>query len=349
MSRAAYLVSSSARAEGPAPEHSPGDDGALLDAYSRAVVQAAEAVGPAVVRVDVRRAASRRSASGFPSRGREAVGQGSGFIFTPDGFVLTNSHVVQGSRIVTVELASRRTAAAEVIGDDPDTDIAVLRIHAADVPWAVLGDSSVLRVGQLAVAIGNPLGFQSTVTTGVVSALGRSFRSTTGRLIDDVIQTDAALNPGNSGGPLVNSRGEVIGVNTAVILPAQGLCFAVGINTVKVVAGQLLQHGRVRRGYIGVAGQNISLEPGAARALGMPGGGVLVLFVEPNSPAARAAVIEGDVLVAIDGQAIGGIDDLHRLLSEDRIERDIALSLLRRGTQMELRVIPVETGAGPPR
>ena len=343
----AYLLSTAARPDSQEPRDRGQDsDAALLDAYSRAVVEAAEAVGPAVLRVDVRRVA-RRGRSDPPTRRGEVSGTGSGFIFTPDGFALTNSHVIQGSRIVTVELASRLSAAAEVIGDDPDTDVAVLRINGADLPYAALGDSSELRVGQLAIAIGNPLGFQSTVTTGVVSALGRSFRSTNGRLIDDVIQTDAALNPGNSGGPLVDSRGRVIGVNTAVILPAQGICFAVGISTVKVVAGQLLKHGRVRRGYVGVAGQNIALEAAAARALGMPGGGVLVLAVEPDSPAARAGVSEGDVLIGLDAHAVSGIDDLHRLLSEDRLERDVELRLLRRGELKTLSVIPLESRARP--
>ncbi|MGH7468197.1 MAG: S1C family serine protease [Longimicrobiales bacterium] len=339
MSSAAYLLSSQQHDPHATHQTAAPGDASLLDAYSRAVVHAAETVGPAVVRVDVRRATGQRSRAARV-RGREAAGQGSGFIFTPDGFVLTNSHVIHGSRIVTVEMAAGRSVAAQVIGEDPDTDVAVLRIHGSDLPYAPLGDSSVLRVGQLAVAIGNPLGFQSTVTAGVVSALGRSFRSTTGRLIDDVIQTDAALNPGNSGGPLVNSRGEVIGVNTAVILPAQGICFAVGINTVKVVAAQLMKHGRVRRGYLGIAGHNMALEAGAARALGMPGGGVLVLSIEPGSPAARAGLWEGDVLIELQGEPVTGIDDLHRLLSEDRIDRDVELTVLRQNERRVLVATP---------
>ena len=318
--------------------HRPSDD-ALLDAYSRAVVAAVERVGPAVVRVDVRRSMPVRTRRG--TREREFGGHGSGFIFTPDGFVLTNSHVVQDARVVRVEMPDGRTVAAEVIGDDPDTDVAVLRVHARDLAWATLGDSSALRVGQLAIAIGNPLGFQSTVTAGVVSALARSVRSTTGRLIDDVIQTDAALNPGNSGGPLVNSRGEVIGINTAVILPAQGICLAVGINTVKVVAAKLIRDGRVQRGYIGVAGQNIALDAAAARALGMPGGGVLVLTVEDGSPAARAGVREGDVIIGMDGQPITGIDDLHRILTDERIGRDLELALLRDRRRISINVQPL--------
>jgi S1-C subfamily serine protease len=317
------------------PHHS---DDELLDAYSRAVVAAAERVGPAVVRVDIRHAVAVRTRRGVSER--ELGGHGSGFVFTPDGFVLTNSHVVKDARVVRVEMPDGRSAAAEVIGDDPDTDIAVLRIHAADVAWAQLGDSSALRVGQLVIAIGNPLGFQSTVTAGVVSALGRSFRSTTGRLIDDVVQTDAALNPGSSGGPLVDSHGRVIGVNTAVILPAQGICLAVGISTVKVVAAKLIRDGRVQRGYIGIAGQNIALEPAAARALGMPGGGVLVLQVEPDSPALRAGVRAGDVVIALDGNAITGIDDLHRVLTDDRIGREVVLELLRERSRLVLAVRP---------
>jgi S1-C subfamily serine protease len=335
----AYLLSSNHQDQKIARDVAPPDDAGLLDAYSRAVVHAAEAVGPAVVRVEVRGPSAPRTRSAR-ARGREVAGQGSGFVFTPDGFVLTNSHVIHRSRMVTVELAAGRSVAAQVIGEDPDTDVAVLRIHGSDLPYAPLGDSSALRVGQLAVAIGNPLGFQSTVTAGVVSALGRSFRSITGRLIDDVIQTDAALNPGNSGGPLVNSRGEVIGVNTAVILPAQGICFAVGINTVKVVASQLMKHGRVRRGYLGIGGQNIALDAGAARALGMPGGGVLVLSVEPDSPAEHAGVTPGDVLIALQGEPVSGIDDLHRLLSEDRIDREVELTVLRQHERKRLFARP---------
>ena len=313
-------------------------DGELLDAYSKAVVAAAERVGPAVVRVDVRHAVAVRTRRGVSER--EMGGHGSGFIFTPDGFVLTNSHVVNDARLVRVEIPDGRSVAAEVIGEDPDTDVAVLRIPAGGLVWAELGDSSTLRVGQLAIAIGNPLGFQSTVTAGVVSALGRSFRSTTGRLIDDVVQTDAALNPGSSGGPLVNSHGQVIGVNTAVILPAQGICLAVGINTVKVVAAKLIRDGRVHRGYIGIAGQNIALEPAAARALGMPGGGVLVLQVESDSPAARGGVRAGDVVIGLDGNAITGIDDLHRVLTDDRIGREVLLELLRDRTKTVVTVKP---------
>lgn len=328
----------------PAQVHTQPADGELLDAYSRAVVNAADRVGPAVVRVDVERKVAVRTRRGTGER--DVAGHGSGFIFTPDGFVLTNSHVVKGAGVVRVEIPDGGGVAAELIGDDPDTDVAVLRINAGDLTWAELGDSSALRVGQLVIAIGNPLGFQSTVTAGVVSALGRSFRSTTGRLIDDVVQTDAALNPGSSGGPLVDSRGVVVGVNTAVILPAQGICLAVGINTVKVVAAKLMRDGRVHRGYLGISGQNIALEPSAARALGMPGGGVLVLDVEPGSPAGQARIRQGDVVIGLDGAPIAGIDDLHRVLTDDRIGREVALELLRERTRMTVAVRPASRAPG---
>ena len=313
-------------------------DDVVLDAYSRAVIHAVERVGPAVVRVLIQRVMPVRTSRG--SKNREVGGHGSGVIFTPDGFVLTNSHVVKDARSVRVEIPDGRTVSAEIIGDDPDTDVAVLRVEGSQLPWAQLGDSSTLRAGQLVIAIGNPLGFQSSVTAGVVSALGRSFRSTTGRLIDDVIQTDAALNPGSSGGPLVDSKATVIGINTAVIRPAQGICLAVGINTVKVVASKLMRDGRVHRGYIGVSGQNIALEPAAARALGMPGGGVLVLHVEPDSPASRAGIREGDVLIRLGDATLAGIDDLHRVLTEDRIGQEIEVEYLRERSHRRASIRP---------
>src|SRR5881398_1792636 len=297
----------------------------LLDAYSRAVTGAAERVGPAVVSVEVRHKVERR---GRPAR--EVPGKGSGFVFTPDGFVLTNSHVVQDATRIEVAFADGRPVAAALVGDDPDTDLAVIRVPPVSLTVAEFGDSAALRVGQLVIAIGNPLGFQSTVTAGVVSALGRSFRSVGGRLIDDVIQTDAALNPGNSGGPLVDARGRVVGVNTAVILPAQGICFAVGINTAKFVAAQLIRHGKIRRGRIGVAGQNVPLLRLAVRAHALEGkSGVLVTGIESNSPAERAGVKAGDIIVGFDGKPVTGIDDLHRLLATDRIGVQTTVSVLR--------------------
>ena len=313
-------------------------DGELLDAYSRAVTGAAEQVGPAVVSVEVRHKVERRG------RGREVPGSGSGFVFTPDGFVLTNSHVVHGATRVEAAFPDGRRVRAELVGDDPATDLAVLRVPPVSLTVAELGDSATLRVGQLVVAIGNPLGFQSTVTAGVVSALGRSFRSVGGRLIDDVIQTDAALNPGNSGGPLVDARGRVVGVNTAVILPAQGICFAVGINTAKFVTGQLIRHGKIRRGRIGVAGQNVPLLRLAQRALGIDAkSGVLVTGVEPDSPAARAGLASGDTIVEYEGSAVTGIDDLHRLLTADRIGVATSVVVLRGAERLQLPITSVES------
>ena len=311
----------------------------LLDAYSQAVTGAAEQAGPSVVSVDVRHRVERR---GRPSR--NVPGQGSGFVFTPDGFILTNSHVVHDATRIEAGFPDGRRLRAELVGDDPDTDLAVLRVEPGALAVVELGDSGTLRVGQLVVAIGNPLGFESTVTAGVVSALGRSFRSVTGRLIDDVIQTDAALNPGNSGGPLVDSHGRVVGVNTAVILPAQGICFAVGINTAKVVTGQLIRHGKIRRGRIGVAGQNVPLLRLAQRAHGLDGkSGVLVTGVEPGSPAARAGVKAEDIIVGFDGKPVTGIDDLHRLLTADRIGAETNLLVLRNAERLELPIASVES------
>jgi S1-C subfamily serine protease len=301
----------------------------LLDAYSRAVVAAAERVSPSVVKIEV---------------GREGASTGSGFAFTPDGFVLTNSHVVHGGGPVRVTTADGRRLTAEVVGDDPETDLAIVRVHAPGVPAVRLGDSQALRVGQLVVAIGNPYGFQCTVTAGVVSALGRSLRAASGRLIDDVIQTDAALNPGSSGGPLVTAAGEVIGVNTAVIRPGQGLCFAIGINTAAFVTTRLLRDGRVRRAYVGVAGQSVAVPRRLARAHGIPAEtGVLVTGVEPESPAARGGVREGDLIVAFGARPVGGVDDLHRLLTEAAVGRRTALTLLRAGARLTLDVVPEES------
>src|SRR6266542_2717616 len=276
----------------------------LMDAYSRSVISAAERVSPSVVYIGVRQQIqTRRRGSNGPSQ--EARAGGSGFIFTPDGFILTNSHVVHGATNIEVTVSDGRRSQADLVGDDPDTDLAVIRIDSPNLLPAQMGDSQKIRVGQLVIAIGNPYGFQYTVTAGVVSALGRSLRAQSGRLMDDVIQTDAALNPGNSGGPLVNSRGEVIGVNTAVIQGAQGLAFAVAINTAKFVAGRLIRDGRIRRGWIGVAGQNVSLHRRLARAYGLvEDTGVLVVSVEPNSPAQRAGLRERDIIVNIGGNAV---------------------------------------------
>ena len=323
----------------PAPASPASDE--PLDAYSAAVAGAVERVGRAVVSVEVRHPVRRR---GRPER--ELPGHGSGFVFTPDGFILTNSHVVHGATHVAVRLPDGRELPADLIGDDPDTDLAVVRVGGDPPTAAPLGDSASLRVGQLVIAIGNPLGFQSTVTAGVVSALGRSFRSVGGRLIDDVIQTDAALNPGNSGGPLVDSRGRVIGVNTAVILPAQGICFAVAINTAKFVAAQLIAHGRIRRGRIGVAGQHVPLLRLAVRAHGLEAkSGVLVTGVEAGSPAERAGLKQGDIIVGFAGQVVGGIDDLHRLLATDRIGTPAVVALLRGADKLELSIVPEESPA----
>jgi S1-C subfamily serine protease len=309
------------------------DDDALLDAYSHAVSNAVARCTPAVVNLEVRR------------EGRRA-GSGSGFVFTPDGFLLTNSHVVQGVTSVEVTLADGSKLDAEVVGDDPATDLAVARLSkrppAAVVP-VELGDARKLRVGQLAIAIGNPLGFQCTVTAGVVSALGRSLRSFSGRLIDSVIQTDAALNPGNSGGPLVDSRGRAIGVNTAVIQPAQGIAFAISIDTAKLIAGLLIKDGRVRRSFLGVAGQDVLLRPQVVESLHLPvKSGLLVLGVEPNSPAARADLREGDVLIGLDGRPLRGIDDLHRELTASRVGARATLELLRAGQRHHADVEFVE-------
>src|SRR5438445_1403600 len=300
------------------PATSPRTDEQLLDAYSQAVVSAAEQVSPAVVNIEVQ---SKRSStpSSDPRQAPEVRGNGSGFVLTPDGFILTNSHVVHGATQLIVTLADGRREPADLIGDDPDTDVAVVRIHAPHLVPARLGDSHTIRVGQLVVAIGNPYGFQCTVTAGVVSALGRSLRSQSGRLIDNVIQTDAALNPGNSGGPLVTSRGEVIGVNTAVILPAQGLCFATAINTAKFVAGLLLRDGKIRRGHIGVAGQNVVLHRRQVLLHNLAvASGVLVVSLEPNKPASRAGIRESDVIVACGNHPVASIDDLHKLLTEEQ-------------------------------
>jgi S1-C subfamily serine protease len=310
-----------------------------LDAYSQAVVGAVERVGPAVVHLEVTGPSSdpRR-------RANDAVGAGSGFFFTPDGFLLTNSHVVHGARQVRATLADGGTYMAYPVGDDPETDLAVLKVDHAVPAWAAIGDSARMRQGQLVVAIGNPLGFQATVTAGVVSALGRTMRSQSGRLIDGVIQTDAALNPGNSGGPLVDAAAQVIGVNTAIIAGAQGICFAIPANTARFVASRLIRDGRVRRSYIGVVGQTISLTRRHAQRFHLAvQGGVLVTDVTLNSPAERAGLRPRDIIVAIAGGVVGSVDDLQRLLTEELIGQDAELSILRAGVQHTLVIQPAES------
>ena len=314
------------------------DDSALLDAYSRTVVSAVARVGPAVVNIDVEQRMS------LPRGTRELSGNGSGFIITPDGFILTNSHVVHSANSITVNLPDGREYPAQLTGDDPDTDLAVIRIDAPQLAHVRLADSENLRVGQLVIAIGNPLGFQASVTAGVISALGRSMHAQSGRLIDNIIQTDAALNPGNSGGPLVNSAGEVVGVNTAMIRPAQGICFAIGSNTAKLVAGWLIRDGRIRHGYIGVAGQNVPIHRRVVRFYGLPlETGVLVVSVERNSPAERAGLLDGDLIVAFNDQPIGSVHHLHKILVGEQIGVSARLTVIRHTEKLELSILPVES------
>jgi S1-C subfamily serine protease len=317
-------------------------DPALLDAYSQAVTGVAETVGPAVVRLDVKRRMRARDAQGREIT-HEAGGSGSGFVFTPDGLIATNSHVVSGATEIGVMFNDGQMLQANLIGDDPDTDLAVVRVAGHRLPSVALGESRRLRVGQLAIAIGNPYGFQCSVTAGVVSALGRSLRSQNGRLMDDVIQTDAALNPGNSGGPLVSSNGEVIGVNTAIILPAQGICFATAIDTAKVTIAQLLKHGRVRRAQLGIAGQNIVLPRRMVRHYGLEReGAVQAASIERGGPASRAGFEQGDIIVGFAGQPVAGFDDLHRMLTEEKLGESVPVTVLRRGRQVTLRIEPEE-------
>src|SRR5438445_4216570 len=302
------------------------DDAVLIDAYSDAVVRTVDAASPAVVKIDAGR------------------GGGSGFVFTPDGLVLTNSHVVAEAPSVTVTLADGRALRGDLVGDDPHTDLAVVRVDGRSLPTLPLGDSRAVRVGQIAIAIGNPFGFQCTVTTGVVSALGRSVRARSGRLIEDVVQTDAALNPGNSGGPLMTTRGEVIGVNTATILPAQGLCFAIASNTARFVASRLIRDGRIRRSYIGVGGQNVPVPRRLVVAHRLhTASAVLVVSLEPRSPGEHAGVREGDLIVAFDEHSVGGVDDLHRLLTDERIGARAPLTVVRGVELRVLTIVPAES------
>jgi S1-C subfamily serine protease len=305
------------------------DDTELLDAYSRAVMHAVDTVGPAVVKIEAGR------------------GGGSGVIFTPDGFILTNSHVVHGTPTLKVMLPDGRSMRADLIGQDVDTDLAVVRVtdpEGGRFPWATLGDSRAIRPGQVAVAIGNPYGFHHSVTAGVISALGRSLRARSGRLMDDIIQTDASLNPGNSGGPLVTTRGEVIGINTAMILPAQGLCFAIASNTARFVAARLIRDGCIRRSFIGVAGQNVPIPRGLARAHQLAvSSGVLAVSVEPGSPAAAGGLLDGDIILAFAGEPVAAIDDLHRRLSEDQIGKPCVVTVLRGLERRQLKIVPSES------
>jgi S1-C subfamily serine protease len=313
------------------------DDSALFDEYSRTVVSAVARVAPAVVNIDIKQHVD------FQRGAREISGNGSGFIITPDGFILTNSHVVHEASSITVNLQDGREYPAQLTGDDPDTDLAVIRINAPQLAHVRLADSESLRVGQL-IAIGNPLGFQASVTAGVISAVGRSMHAQSGRLIDNIIQTDAALNPGNSGGPLVNSAGEVVGVNTAMIRPAQGICFAIASNTAKLVAGWLIRDGRIRRSYIGVAGQNVPIHPRVVRFYGLPlGTAVLVVSVEKNSPAEHSGLREGDLIVAFNGKPIGSVHDLHKVLVGEQIGVNGMLTVIRHAEKLELPILPAES------
>ena len=319
--------------QAPVPSAPAKDDIALLDDYSRTIVSAVDRVTPSVVNIESR-------ANG--SRG----GSGSGFIIAPDGFILSNSHVVHGAREIVVNLSDGRESRAQLVGDDPDTDLAVIRIDVAQLSHVRLADSETLRVGQIAIAIGNPLGFQASVTAGVISALGRSMHAQSGRLIDNIIQTDAALNPGNSGGPLANSAGEVIGVNTAVIRPAQGICFAIASNTAKFVAGWLIKEGRIRRGYIGVAGQTSPLHRRVARFYRLANeSGAMVVSVEKGSPAEQSRIRPDDVIVAFNDEPIASVHDLHKKLVGDRIGTPCKLTVLRGTEQLTIYVTPAEMPA----
>src|SRR5437764_192169 len=318
----------------------PQTDDDVMDAYSRAVITAAEKVSPSVVYIEVEQRVSNRRPN-IPSMPQERRGSGSGFIFTPDGFILTNSHVVHGAKKIEVTLADGHKHQADLIGDDPDTDLAVIRINAPNLVPAQLGEAQRIRVGQLVIAIGNPYGFQYSVTAGVVSALGRSLRAQSGRLMDAVIQTDAALNPGNSGGPLVNSRGEVIGVNTAMILPAQGICFATSIDTAKFVASRLIRDGKVSRSYIGLAGQNVPLPRRIVRFYHLAvESGIMIVSYEGDSPARKAGLLEGDIIIGFDDHPVAGIDDLHKLLTEERIGRTSTLTVIRRTERLTFEIVP---------
>ncbi|TMQ47127.1 MAG: trypsin-like serine protease [Candidatus Eisenbacteria bacterium] len=320
------------------------DDTIILDAYSQAVVDAVGRVSPSVVNIETRRAAPKGREPRDP---RGLGGSASGFLFTPDGFILTNSHVVHDAESIQVTREDGQVREARLIGDDPETDLAVVRIGPDSLNPATLGDSAAIRVGQVAIAIGNPYGFQTTVTAGVVSALGRSLRAQSGRLIDNVIQTDAALNPGNSGGPLVDSRGDVIGVNTAVIMPAQGICFAIAINNAKFVASRLIRDGKVTRSYIGVGGQTVPVARRVSRFHQLSvESGVLVVSLEQGGPAEKAGVRLGDRIVAFNGQPVGGIDALQLLLTEQQVGVPSKITVLRLTEKLDFEVTPVLSPSG---
>src|SRR5215468_307924 len=322
----------------PTLSHSVESDSFLLDEYSRTVVGAADRVAPSVVNIDIKQRVETRG------RAREVGGSGSGFIIAPDGFILTNSHVVHNASAITVNLSDGRDFQAQLVGDDPDTDLAVVRIDAPQLANVRLADSESLRVGQVVIAIGNPFGFETSVTAGVISALGRSMHAQSGRLIDNIIQTDAALNPGNSGGPLVNSAGEVVGVNTAMIRPAQGICFAIASNTAKFVAGWLIKDGKIRRSYIGVAGQNVPIHRRIVRFYGLPlETAVLVVSIEKNSPAERAGLRQGDLIVAFSDQPIGSVHHLHKILVGEQIGVSAKLTVIRHTEKLELSILPGES------
>ena len=332
-----FVVTDAAEAVGAAggPAIAAVPDAPLHDAYSAAVMTAVGRVAPAVAHVAIERRGG--------GRGTRAHGAGSGFLITPDGYLLTNSHVAGAADAIEVILADGRHAAAEVVGDDPDSDLALLKVAAPDLAWCRLGDSSRVAVGQIAIAIGSPYGFQHTVTAGIVSALGRSMRAQTGRLLDNVLQTDAALNPGNSGGPLVDARGEVIGVNTAVILPAQGICFAIAASTAERVAIALIRDGRVRRAWLGVGGETVPLPRRFVRHFELAHDtGVRIQSVEKDSPAITAGIARDDIVVGIDDATVANVDDLQRALGSDAIGREMRLVVLRRDRKLALAAIPRE-------
>lgn len=322
-----HFISNDDRTEPLSSPPPPPDENAAMDAYSRVIVRVAEELRPAVVHL----------------RGERGRGAGSGILFTPDGFVLTNHHVVRNQTRARIRLTDGRELTGEVVGADPWTDLAVVRADGAALPFARFGDSAKLRVGQLVVAVGCPLGFDSTVTAGVVSAVGRTLRSTTGHLVDNIIQTDAALNPGNSGGPLVDSQGQVVGVNTAVIMPAQGICFAVPINTAKLILPQLLQHGRVVRGYLGLHGRTVALAKQAVRRLELTQNqGIEVVGLENDGPADQAGILEGDIILSLGERPATSVDDLHKLLSELPVGVPSSVVVLRAGRMIERLVVPSE-------